>query len=677
MSRADALGLFWQDVTKIKVKKEKVKKTPPARTWEEPDYLPGLEEACRFNVPIITDEELYTAVYSQDELLFDIEVYPNYFLFGFKSRRTGKIGFLERCDTLGWNLDYAKLKWILTNACLVGFNSRSYDLPLATLAAAGASNERIKEMSDLIIVQNARAYEILRMNKLKQLECNHIDLIEVAPLRASLKAYAGRFHARRMQDLPFRPDVVLSPDQITITRWYNVNDLDNTGGLREHLSEQIDLRVRMSAEYGVDLRSKSDAQIAETVIGRAIEGLTGQRSYAPEIEPGTRYNYQDPGYLNYKSALMRHVKELVLCAPFVVADHGAIGMPEVLQDLKITIADATYTMGIGGLHSTEESVAHVANEEYCIVDRDVASYYPRIILNQGLYPGHIGPTFLDVYNSIVERRLGCKRDGDKVSADTLKIVINGTFGKLSNMFSDMYSPNLGIQVTVSGQLTLLLLIERLEWEGIHVISANTDGITIKCRRSQRARMNEIIAEWERDTRFETEEVEYRALYSRDVNNYIALKLGGGYKGKGVFANPWGNKKEHAFELHKNPQTTICIEAVVAHLESGVPLEQTILTCNDIRKFVSVRSVTGGAVKDGEYLGKQIRWYYSKNCPGAIIYAKSGNNVPKSEGAKPLMLLPDALPEDVDHEWYLREAREILIDIGAVPKPPKEKVAKSK
>lgn len=676
MSRADALGLFWQDHTKVKMKKEKVKKEPPPRTWESPDYLPSLEEASRFDIPLLTDEELYTLVYSQDHFRYDIEIYKNYFLFGFQSRKTGKIGFFERCDSLGWNIDYAKMKWLIENAVLVGFNSKSYDLPLSTLAVAGYDNAKLKQASDMIINENIRGFELLRMHRTKEIKCNHIDLIEVAPLRAGLKTYAGRFHARRMQDLPFPPETILTPDQITITRWYNVNDLANTGGLQDHLQEQIELRERMSETFKVDLRSKSDAQIAEAVIGKEIENRTGERTFSPDIQPGTVFYYQDPGYLNYRSKLLQDVKERVLCAQFIVGESGAIGMPEALKDLKIEINKSTYRMGIGGLHSTEESTAHVATSTHCIVDRDVASYYPKIILNQGLYPAHLGLVFLDVYNSIVEERLARKRAGDKAAADTLKIVINGTFGKLSNKHSNVYSPNLGIQVTVSGQLTLLLLIERLEWEGIEVVSANTDGVTIKCPVDLRPRMNEIISQWEKDTRFETEEVEYRALYSRDVNNYIALKVGGGVKLKGAYSNPWANPKEHAFELHKNPQTTICIEAVVDYLDTGKSMAETIYNCNDVRKFVSVRSVTGGAVKNGEYLGKQIRWYYSTQAPGPIIYAKTGNNVPKSEGACPLMLLPDSLPQDVDYDWYLKEAEGILIDIGAKPRPPKEKVAKS-
>ena len=125
---------------------------------------------------------------------------------------------------------------------------------------------------------------------------------------------------------------------------------------------------------------------------------------------------------------------------------------------------------------------------------------------------------------------------------------------------------------------------------------------------------------------------------------------------------------------KNPQNEICAESVINYLRDGTPIEQTIRTCTDIRKFITVRTVTGGAVKDGYVLGKAIRWYYSTECRGQeIFYRKNGNTVPRTSGAKPVMDLPDTLPGDLDYEWYLSECEWILRDIGASPRPVTEKI----
>jgi len=78
----------------------------------------------------------------------------------------------------------------------------------------------------------------------------------------------------------------------------------------------------------------------------------------------------------------------------------------------------------------------------------------------------------------------------------------------------------------------------------------------------------------------------------------------------------------------------------------------------------VRRVRGGACKDGEYLGKAIRWYYAKGAESEILNAKNGYIVPRSNGAKPCMTLPKAMPEDLDWEYYNERAHNMLKDLAA-------------
>lgn len=335
-------------------------------------------------------------------------------------------------------------------------------------------------------------------------------------------------------------------------------------------------------------------------------------------------------------------------------------LPESLSEAEIRINDGVYRLGIGGLHSSESSVAHLADDEYVLIDRDVTSYYPAIIIGQNLHPPQMGKAFQQVYKRIVARRIEAKRVGNKVEADSLKITINGSFGKFGSKWSALFAPQLMIQTTITGQLSLLMLIEALELEGIQVVSANTDGIVIKCRRSDLDFCHEIIRWWERRTGYQTEETEYRALYSRDVNNYIAIKPDGSVKRKGAYADPG---------MMKNPSNVVCSDAVVAFLRDGTPINKFIRQCDDIRKFVTVRTVQGGALdQQGNYLGKAIRWYYSTEVEGVITYAQptakgTYKKVSRTDGARPLMTLPDEFPKDVDYQWYINEARSILVDVG--------------
>ncbi|WP_211259253.1 hypothetical protein, partial [Dyella japonica] len=73
-------------------------------------------------------------------------------------------------------------------------------------------------------------------------------------------------------------------------------------------------------------------------------------------------------------------------------------------------------------------------------DADVTSYYPICIINQQLYPEHLGPRFIDIFVKIVERRIAAKMAHDDKTAQTLKIVINGSYGKFGSPFSILYAP---------------------------------------------------------------------------------------------------------------------------------------------------------------------------------------------------------------------------------------------
>jgi len=261
-------------------------------------------------------------------------------------------------------------------------------------------------------------------------------------------------------------------------------------------------------------------------------------------------------------------------------------------------------------------------------------------------------------NSLTAELSSLKEELSVVETDAAskKLSLNGCYGKLGSKWSFLFSPDLMIHTTLTGQLSLLMLIEWMEDAGIKVYSANTDGIVLLYPKELEAKKTELISLWERVTNFETEGTFYRAVYSRDVNNYIAIKTDGKVKTKGAYA---------LGGLMKNPKNNICTEAVIEYLTHNKPIEETIFNCRDIRKFLTVRKVEGGAIKWEKYLGRVVRWYYASGETGQINYAKNGNKVPESNGGKPLMELSESFPEDVDYARYVAEARSILAEIGAL------------
>lgn len=583
--------------------------------------------------------------------VLDIECYTNYFLVMVRNVHRGEaMVVFERFN------DQILYSAPLPEGTAVTFNGINYDMPLWSLAQTGAANATLKKASDAIILRNLKPWDVEREFGFQRIELDHIDLIEVAPGQASLKIYGGRLHSRRMQDLPIEPSAIIGWDDRMALIHYCGNDLQTTIDLYHTLRPQLELREAMGAEFGLDLRSKSDAQIAEAVIRSEIEKRVGHRVYRPELARDYKFKYRPPTHIRFDSHGLTRALDLIRETEFTLSDTGSVELPKLLESLHLRIGNGVYRMGIGGIHSSEKSVAYVAGPHQRIVDRDVASYYPSLILNMGMYPATLGQDFQGVYQSFVTRRLEAKASGNKVWADALKIVLNGTFGKLGSKWSIFYSPDQLIAVTLTGQLSLLMLIESLESNGFTVISANTDGVVTLVPPERTELFEALVAAWEITTGLVTEETEYAALYSRDVNNYIAIKPDGKVKLKGAYA----------FEgMQKNPTNKICVAAVLAYLTNNTPISDTIYSGFDIRDFLTIRQVKGGATKDGAYLGKAVRWYYARGQDGHIAYQINGNKVAGSDGAKPLMELPDVMPPDVDYEWYVRDAQAMLHEVGVV------------
>lgn len=597
----------------------------------------------------------------QNLVVLDCEVYPNYFLAAFKMLDTGKVITIE---SRGLNSrlpedQIRKLNAIMHKRMTFGFNSRNYDIPIILYALQGETCEQIHQMSDYIIDGNSQGWQTLsKFNLSKPEGMRHFDIQEPSPgVMVSLKLYGGRIHSKTLQDLPIAPGTMLSESEMDETLLYCINDLDTTIDLFREIEDRINLRVDMSKQYKQDLMSKSDAQIAEAVIKSELQKKDPRkRLYKPNVPNGITYKYKVPEFISFQSEQLNEALDVIRNHNFELDKKGSIKLPDELKKMKIELGCSKYQLGIGGIHSTEKSQVIIPNEDQVLADRDVAAYYPNIILNLGLYPEHLGEPFLDVYRNIVTERMAAKKAKNKVVNESLKIVINGSFGKLGSKWSILYSPDLMMAVTLTGQLSLLMLIETLEDVGINVVSANTDGFVSLMPKDKYDLYDAICFDWELKTNFDLEETLYKALYSRDINNYLAV-TDYGTKGKGALT---------LGGINKNPSASICITAVIQILTNRKPIQETIHQCSDITQFLSVRTVNGGATWRDQYLGRVVRWIYSTDgCE--ILYKKvnkkgNHNKVPKSDGARPVMELGE-FPDDIDYERYIEESFSVLDDLG--------------
>jgi hypothetical protein len=341
-------------------------------------------------------------------VVFDEECYVDYFSVGFKSF-DGKVRIFEMYD--GCPLDKKGIARIVRTYRLIGFNSWNYDIPMLLYAMAGASNGELKRASDDLIVGGTPRWVMMERLGLKEPDfLDHVDLMQVSPgspQMPSLKIYAGRLHSKRMQELPIEVDARIGPNERQVMLAYHENDLDVTIDLANELKTQVNLRTIMSREYGVDVRSKSDAQVAEAVIKKELERALGRKLYAPDIESGSFY-YRVPSYVKFETLQMQAALEKIRTTKVHVTHAGTVECPE-LRALTVTINGRSYQMGLGGLHSQEANISHYSDDRVVLKDRDVTSYYPRSILLQGMTPKHLGPAFLRVYEGIFKRRIAAKK----------------------------------------------------------------------------------------------------------------------------------------------------------------------------------------------------------------------------------------------------------------------------
>ncbi len=656
----------------------------------------------------------------QKVAFYDTECFPNFWLLKLRPKGEQSLSFSIRSGQRLTDQQMAEIRALFQTYTVISFNGINYDVAMITSALSGYTPEQLKVINDRMIVDKVRHWEL---GLPRWQPADHIDIMEVAPGAGSLKQYAGRIHSKKIQDLPYEPDHVLTEPEMVEVDLYCDNDLDVLEDLWDALQPQIEQRVALSERYGIDLRSKSDAQLAETLVKALCEDAIGQKIYKQDINYNMSFKYDAPPYIGYQLPQLQDALNKVRNSTFRLAASGTVEMPHQLDDLAIPIGTSVYRLGIGGLHSSESVAVHHSDESNVLKDNDVAAYYPSLILNSGKYPKSLGHTFIPVFQGIVDRRIAGKKESQRLAKLNLKdtpeyikatvdneggkIQINGSFGKTGSPYSILFAPEMLIQTTITGQLSLLMLIEWHEAYGIPVVSANTDGIVIKCPRDKVSLSEALISEWQTRTGLEMETVEYKSIYSRDVNNYFAVKSDGSVKRKGEYSTAGLVEK-------KNPDVEICSDAVADFLSKGTPLLYSLAACRDIRKFVTIQKVTGGGIKlwgdgprkdtkvrdmlpvllangwmkDGrkwqrngqihdastayalcfpiqrpEYLGKVVRWYYSTQAPGPIVYAKRNAIVSLSYGAKPCMTLPDDFPTDIDYDWYMRKCLTILNDIG--------------
>lgn len=376
---------------------------------------------------------------------------------------------------------------------------------------------------------------------------------------------------------------------------YNDNDVFICCELVRMNQEEIRLRYMISKEYEINVLSASRSTIADKVIVKLYSKFTGfhpkrfidTKTIRRKIEVSEILSDKIQFSSPQLNDLLQSLHSLVL--------RGEKGEFE----RTFTYAGTSYTLATGGLHSNEIPAIYVANDKQTIVDRDVASYYPNLIRSLKVYQKHLNPkAWFRIADTIVDERLEHKhlakdkslnliqRMKHTTAAACLKIVANaGIFGKMGSEKSFLCDKKAMYKVTINGQLFLLMLIERLEDAGIHVISANTDGIVTIVPKGLEETADNICHWWEKHLGLELEFTHYSKYVTEGVNSYLTVKTDGKKKFKGRM-----NPKMYLEDLSKGYNSPIVAKAVTEYFINGTPVMETLRNSKSILDFCRTQNV---------------------------------------------------------------------------------------
>lgn len=376
---------------------------------------------------------------------------------------------------------------------------------------------------------------------------------------------------------------------------YNDNDVYIVAELIRMNQEEILLRYRISEEYKVDVYSASRSTIADKVIAKLYSKFTGLHPKAFIDTKTIRRKIVVSEILSDKIAFSTPELNDILSGIRSLTLKGEKGE----FDREFTFMGTSYTIATGGLHSNEIPAVYVENSDSIIVDRDVASYYPNMIRSLKVCQKHLIPkAWFRIADTIVDERLEHKhlakdksldvmeRDKHATAAACLKIVANaGIFGKMGSEKSFLCDKKAMYQVTINGQLFLLMLIEKLELAGIHVISANTDGIVTIVPRELEQTADDICHWWEKHLGLELEFTYYTKYVTEGVNSYLTVKRGGSSKFKGRM-----NPKMFLEDLSKGYNSPIVAKCVTEYFINGTPVMETLRNAKSILDFCRTQNV---------------------------------------------------------------------------------------
>ena len=579
-----------------------------------------------------------TNVIPNNFYVYDLETYPNIFTCAILSLSTNNHELYEISDRKNDGLKLKKrlVQLMDSDAVMIGYNNNSFDYSFIHRIINGSVNLNALDLYDIckgiispspIDKQNFPwgKYTIRESEQfIKQIDLFKIRHYDNRAKRTSLKALEFVMRMDNIQDLPFPPGTMLLDNEKNELIHYNWHDVDATALFYVRTIEEIKFREEMSEKYRVDFTNYNDVKIGSKIFQLKLEkaGISCYKNNTVQQTHRPFVYLKDciPDYIHLENPKFRRILD-VMKSKILTSDN----VKALFSDLNCIINNLKYHFGAGGLHASVNGYFE-SDDEYVIEDIDVGGMYPSIIVGNGFYPEHLGAGFSPIFKELIDER---KQVGKKTPMGAaLKLAANGTFGKMGDKYSYLYDLKALLQVTITGQLSLTMIIEQLiKVPTLTMIQANTDGITYRIKRAYQPQIKTIITYWEKVTQLEMEYAHYDRMWIADVNNYIAeFTETGSLKRKGRY--------EYNLEYHQDTSALIIPKAAEAYMVHGQDIEDFIRNHKDKFDFMLRAKVPRSNklimrwvnFEYDEPLGNIIRYHIAKE-GGFLIKIAPSRGVP--------------------------------------------------
>lgn len=498
---------------------------------------------------------------------------------------------------------------------------------------------------------------------------------------------------------------------------YNLNDVFIVAEIVRLKPDEIKSRYAVSASYEVDVLNSSRSNMADVLFQKFYTKFSGI-PYDRWKDGRTERKAMSIGKIIFDCVRFHKPELQELLAKLRKTVVYRVNKDSLQEE--IVIGKTVYNLATGGLHSKDipmeiwsttewngvyrSSTGEIIDKsaigntrKFTIKHADVSSYYPSIMAFYGVAPAHmIKSAFRNLIQWMKDTRVTVKHSDEAVVdgiprdvlALVLKIVINSIYGKFGFENGPLYDRLATLQVTINGQLMLLMLCEELEGNGIPIVSANTDGLMVKVYEDKEEDFNRIVDWWQKTTGMSMDADVLHCLIARDVNNYIAqfrvkdkktgeLKLEDELKG--TF-----NPLMYLNDLQKGYSMPIVSKAVYDYFINHVPVMDTLKAATNILDFcmtqnvgknfhIIQRRVINNEIVDKVYQ-RYVRFYVANN--GHVLMKVHNISGQKERFAAGTVVqicnsLDDTPIElrNIDYGYYYRECMKIIepVKLGISPK----------